>query len=136
MADVARASTSVPVGIDSGERTILQQVLRDAHRGGQSLGSPETGVAETAGDAQSGAVPEARNAGFDFFSSYRLAARRYRAANAGPVRGLFNQFDQAWLAAERVEPLPVADLGMSLDGRSQVCAPAVAVVEHLGSPAP
>jgi hypothetical protein len=136
LADVARASASVPVGVDTSDRMILQQVLREAHRGSQNLGTPEAEAAETSGNAQSGAVSEARNAGFDFLSSCRLAARRNRSMASGPVRGLFTQFDQTWLAAIRFEPLADADLGMASVRPVRMDVPAVAVVEHLGSPAP
>jgi hypothetical protein len=136
LADVARASASVPIGIDTSDQTILQQVLREAHRGGQNLGTPETATVENSGNAQSGAVSEARNGGFDFLANYRSAARRYRSFDSGPVRGLFSHIDQTWLAAARFEPLADADLGITSVRLVQIQAPAISVVEHLGSPAP
>ena len=136
LADVARASSSVPVGIDTSERTILQQVLRDAHRGNQNVGVPETEACDSAGSGQAGAVSEARNAGFDFLSGYRLAARRYRAVDSGSVRGLFSRFDQSWMPTVCFEPLADTDLGMAVVEQAQGYAPAITVVEHLGSPAP
>jgi hypothetical protein len=136
LADVARASASVPVGVDTSDRMILQQVLREAHRGSQNVDVSDGVAWDGSGDVQPGTVSETRSAGFDFLANYRSVARRYRSADSGPVRGLFSHFDQTWLAAIRFEPLADADLGMAFVRPVRMDVPAVAVVEHLGSPAP
>jgi hypothetical protein len=129
LADVARAESLPPERVDASARLILSAA---SHARVSPVVDPVR-VSQTNGGAVR-STPPVRGFGKEFFSSYRTVARRFGAVHVGPVRSIFDSSYFATVAT--FAPLEGVDIGSAFVQPVLIDAPAIAVIEHTGSPAP